>query len=202
MPEGVTKEVLVPFKYQATVAASQQGNFRRSLRNHGVQVDLPAQAQRVTLPARPAPEGISTARIDDDDTAAAPEVEWQVVENYQDSEEGDATWVLKGRDQAGLEKAEKMIEAAIQNAAKLSHVGFLTLADRSSFPRIVGSKGTTVARLRQDSGADITVSRDNNTIVIVGSESAVNGAKDAILEVVNSGPDRDRGGRQRRYRDD
>ena len=48
------------------------------------------------------------------------------------------------------------------------YVGFLTLPDRSMFPRIVGAKGSNVARLRNESGADITVSHEDSTIVIVG----------------------------------
>ena len=42
------------------------------------------------------------------------------------------------------------------------------LDNRSMFPRIVGAKGANVARLRAESQADITVSREDNTIVIVG----------------------------------
>ena len=58
---------------------------------------------------------------------------------------------------------------ALAHAEKMSHVGFLTLPDRGAFPRIVGAKGSNVARLRNESGADITVSREDNTIVIVGA---------------------------------
>ncbi|KAJ3555770.1 hypothetical protein NM688_g2394 [Phlebia brevispora] len=68
----------------------------------------------------------------------------------------------------------------------MTHVGFLTLPDRSAFPRIVGAKGSNVARLRAESQADITVSREDNTIVIVGSETAIETAKQAILEMTVS----------------
>ena len=67
-----------------------------------------------------------------------------------------------------MDKALKVAEDAVAHAKEMSHVGFLTLQDRSSFPRIVGSKGANVARLRVESGADITVSREDSTIVIVG----------------------------------
>jgi predicted PilT family ATPase len=167
MPEGITREVSVPSKYQ--FAISSQGSFFRTLRGHGVQVDQSVPTQRSSLPARPPSEQVTSARIDDEEDPASPSAfEWQVVQNYQDVEEGDSVWTLKGRDEAALDKAEKMINDAIQKATKASHVGFLTLADRSSFPRIVGTKGASVARLRDESGADITVSRENNTIVIVG----------------------------------
>lgn len=110
-----------------------------------------------------------SARIDDfEGNSAAPEFEWEVTANYLDAEEGDSIWTLGARDQTGLEKAEKVIADCIASAERMSHVGFLTLPDRSSFPRIVGSKGANVARLRNETGADITVSRENNTIVIIG----------------------------------
>jgi polyribonucleotide nucleotidyltransferase len=96
-------------------------------------------------------------------------VQWQVVENHQEGEEGDAEWTLRGRDQAALDKAQEMIDEAISQAKNASFVGFLTLADRSTFPRIVGSKGANVARLRSETGAEITVGREDNTIVIVGT---------------------------------
>jgi len=77
---------------------------------------------------------------------------------------------------------------ALKSAEEATHVGFLTLPDRGAFPRIVGSKGATVARLRAETGADITVSRETNNITIIGSLEAVETAKEAILNVVNSNP--------------
>lgn len=129
------------------------------------------------------------------------EAEWQVVANHQDAEEGDATWTFKANDQESLDKALQLTRDAVEHAKEMTHVGFLTLPDRTVFPRIVGAKGANVARLRAESKADITVSRDDNTIVIVGkysallttvdfrscvfpgSESAIETAKDAILKM-------------------
>lgn len=124
-------------------------------------------------PRPPQAEGAASARIDDTEDEPAVEIQWQVTPNYQDAEEGDSEWTLKARDQAGLERAQKSIADAIANATSMSHVGFLTLPDRSSFPRIVGSKGANVSRLRTETGADITVSRENSTIVIIGRFSAL-----------------------------
>jgi len=47
-------------------------------------------------------------------------------------------------------KAENLIKEAIENAARMSHIGFLqvTLVDSSMFPRIVGTKDANVARFR------------------------------------------------------
>ncbi|KIJ67957.1 hypothetical protein HYDPIDRAFT_37535 [Hydnomerulius pinastri MD-312] len=183
--ETVTAVVSVPLKYHHAI--SQQGSFFRNLRSYGVQVDQSAQPQKSAVPTQPPQTGAPTARIDDaeDDT---PESVWQVIANYQDAEEGDSEWTLKARDAAGLERAQSDIKTAIEQAEAMSHVGFLTLADRSAFPRIVGSKGSNVSRLRAETGADITVSRENNTIVIIGSESAVEEAKEAILKQAASPP--------------
>jgi hypothetical protein len=128
---------------------------------------MSAQPKQPAVPSHPPSNGNTEARIDDlEDTNSG--VSWEVIPNYQNAEEGSATWTLKARDQAGLDKAKTAIQDAIAHAERMSHIGFLTLSDRSSFPRIVGAKGSNVARLRDETGADITVSKENNTIVIVG----------------------------------
>ncbi|ESK96594.1 hypothetical protein Moror_6814 [Moniliophthora roreri MCA 2997] len=183
-PEAVTDTISVPLKYHHAI--SQQGNFFRNLRSFGVQVDQSVQPQKPSVPSKPASDNTG-ARIDTDEEEGIPEIEWQVTENYKDAEEGDSVWTLKARDQAGLERARKLTEDAVEHAKRMSFVGFLTLPDRSSFPRIVGAKGANVARLRNETGADITVGRDNNTIVIVGAEPDINAAKSAILKLASSG---------------
>jgi hypothetical protein len=146
----------------------------------------------------------SPARIDNPEPDLFPEIEWQVLPNYQDAEEGESEWTIKARDPAALEHAQKLIKDAIEHAQKMTHIGFLTLADRSVFPRIVGAKGANVARLRVESGADITVGREDNTIVIIGglfdqsvilyivsprlsgSEASILTAKSAIVDMVSN----------------
>ncbi|EGO25375.1 hypothetical protein SERLADRAFT_368777 [Serpula lacrymans var. lacrymans S7.9] len=166
-PEGVSETVSVPLKYHHVI--SQQGSFFRALRSYGVQVDQDAHPQKSYVPTRPVLTESTSARIDDAEEESAPENIWQTVPNYQDAEEGDSTWTLKARDSAGLERAQNAIQEAIEQAKSMSQVGFLTLPDRSTFPRIVGSKGANVTRLRNETGADITVSRENSTIVIIGT---------------------------------
>jgi len=183
VPVGVTATVTVPLKYHHAI--SQQGNFFRHLRSYGVQVDQSAHPQKSAVPLQPPaqPDAV-TARIDEThDDAVSIEVQWQITSNYQDAEEGESEWTLKARDEAGLERAQKSIQEAIEHAGNMSHAGFLTLPDRSVFPRIVGTKGANVARLRNETGADITVSRENNTIVIIGTEPAILAAKDAIVKM-------------------
>ncbi|TFL02446.1 hypothetical protein BDV98DRAFT_592135 [Pterulicium gracile] len=190
VPEGPSDTVSVPLKFYHAI--QQQGALSRTLRSFGVQVEHSAKPVKAPVPARPTnghANGIASARIDEvDDAAAEAGVQWEVSTNHQDAEEGDSVWTLKARDQAGLGNAKKAIQDAIDSAGRLSHVGFLTLADRSSFPRIVGSKGSTVSRLRTESGADITVGKEDNTIVIQGSEDSIVAAKDAILRLISEKP--------------
>ncbi|KAG2150530.1 hypothetical protein DEU56DRAFT_33581 [Suillus clintonianus] len=182
-PEGVTAIVSVPLKYHHVI--SQQGQFFRTLRNFGVSVEQSGKPQKPAVPTAPPQNGSTTARIDDAEDVPSIEIDWQVAENYLDAEEGDSEWTLKGSDAAGLERAQSLIQDAIAQAAAMTCVGFLSLPDRSAFPRIVGSKGSNVTRLRNETGADITVGRENSTIIIIGSESAVDAAKEAILKQIS-----------------
>jgi hypothetical protein len=65
--------------------------------------------EKPTTPSRP-----TSAQIDDADSNGP---EWEVVPHYQDVDEGDSTWTLKARDEAMLDKAESLIEEAIDQAA-------------------------------------------------------------------------------------
>jgi hypothetical protein len=167
------------------------------------------QPTRSATPSRPSNSATPTARVDDVEESVT-EAQWEVVENYTDAEEGESTWTLKGRDQGGIDKAKTTITEAIEKAQAATHVGFLTLPDRSSFPRIVGAKGSNIARLHDMTGAHILVGRENSTIIITGtfshssisrlknrivpgSASSLEAAKEAILKTVH-GPPRQRRG--------
>ncbi|CAK5265692.1 unnamed protein product [Mycena citricolor] len=189
--DGPSTTVVVPLKFVPVI--SQQGQFLRNLRS-STQVQVEQSVLPKKAVSQPKPAGNGTARIDEAeaDSAAA---QWDVSANYQDAEAGDSVWTLRAKDQAGLDRAEKQVKEAIASAERMSHVGLLTLPDRSAFPRIVGSKGANVLRLRNETGADITVSRENNTIVILGGEKEIVAAKDAILRMTTSPPGRrSRGG--------
>jgi hypothetical protein len=162
--EGPSETLPVPLKYYHCI--SQQGTFLRNLRAFGVQVD---QSALPTKPAALSPNhsGTSSARIDDMEDFSGSH--WELTLNYQGAEEGNSEWTLKARDQAGLDKAKQLLKEAIERAETMSHVGFLTLPDSSLFPRIVGSKGSNVARLRAETGAEITVGRENSIITIIGT---------------------------------
>ena len=169
--EGVTDTITVPLKYHD--ALTSQGAIFRTLRIFGVDAEPSAQPTKSSLPSRPSSTALA-ARVDDAEstaTSTTTEEQWEIVENYKDAEEGESTWTLKGRDQAGIDKAKSAIQEAIDKAKAATHVGFLTLPDRSSFPRIVGAKGSNIARLHSMTGASIHVGRENSIITITGSFS-------------------------------
>jgi hypothetical protein len=194
---------LVPAKYHHAV--TQQGNIFRTLRSFGAHVEHSNVPAKAAVPTPP--PGAASARIDE--TGDGEEViQWHVMESYPEGEEGDVEWTVKARDQGGLDLARETIEEAIEHAKTMTHVGFLTMPDRRLFPRIVGSRGANVSRLRAETGADITVSREDSSIVIAGesyfsnnvralgllmsdclsgSEEAVEAAKEAILTIKNGG---------------
>ena len=205
-PEPVTAVILVPMRYHHAV--TQQGNIFKTLRSFGAQVEHSNLPTKAAVPTPP--PGAASARIDE--TGEDEEgIQWSVVENYSEGEEGDVEWTVKARDQDGLDQAHQLVEEAIEHAKAMTHVGFLMMPDRKLFPRIVGSRGANVSRLRAETGADITVSREDSSIVIAGesyfsicvrarvlgflissrlsgSEEAVEAAKNAILEINNGGP--------------
>jgi len=187
--ETIDETVSVPLKYHDFIS---QHNFLRALRSFGVAVDTSAPTGKYVPPTRPSNDAVP-ARIDDadDDASASRSVEWQVAKHYQDSSDGETVWTLKARDEESLTKAKNAIAEAIKEAERASMVGFLTLPDRAAFPRIVGTKGANVSRLRAETGTEITVSKDTNTITIVGSESSIEEAKAAILRIASY-----RGGRR------
>lgn len=162
-PESVTAVILVPAKYHHAV--TQQGNIFRTLRSFGAHVEHANLPTKAAVPTPP--PGAASARIDETEEKEEG-IEWHVEVNYSEGEEGDVEWTVKARDQDGLDRARQTIEEALEHAKTMTHVGFLTMPDRKLFPRIVGSRGANVSRLRAETGADITVSREDSSIVISG----------------------------------
>jgi predicted PilT family ATPase len=193
--ESIIDTITVPLKYHEAV--TRQGSIFRTLRSYGVEAEASAQPTKSATPSRPSnsDSATPTARVDDveETQESVTEAQWEVVENYTDAEEGESTWTLKGRDQGGIDKAKSAITEAIEKAQAATHVGFLTLADRASFPRIVGAKGSNIARLHDMTGAHVFVGRENSTIIITGSASSLDDAKEDILKTVHSPPRQRRG---------
>ncbi|KZO98979.1 hypothetical protein CALVIDRAFT_535076 [Calocera viscosa TUFC12733] len=186
--EHATSIKAVPLKYHHVI--SQGGAFFRNLRSYGVTVDHSTVPEKPEIKA-PIASSETEARIDQPMASLTEGAQWDVVPNYENMPEGDAEWTIKAKSKEGLERAEKELEAAINHAATYTHVGFLSLPDRSMFPRIVGSKGSTITRLREETGANIDVGRDNNTIMITGSESSITKAKEAIEKILEGGRGRE-----------
>ena len=162
-PESATEVILVPSKYHHAV--TQQGNIFRTLRSFGAHVEHSNVPTKPSVPTPP--PSAALARIDE--TGGDEEgIQWHVVANYPEGEETNVDWTVKARDQDGLDRARQTIEEAIEHAKTMTHVGFLTMPDRRLFPRIVGSRGANVSRLRAETGTDITVSREDSSIVIAG----------------------------------
>lgn len=173
------RPVAIPAKYHHAVA--EQPNLIRSIRGVGAFLNIP------TGPPKPSYStddlAAKTARIDLDDTESE-EGAFELRENYASGPEGEETWLLRAKEE-DLDRAEAILLKALEAAKSATHVGLLTGLPRSAFPRIIGSKGATISRLRAETGADITVGKDDDLITITGDEESVRNAREAILNVVN-----------------
>jgi len=96
-------------------------------------------------------------------------------------------WTLNGRDSASVDRAAQLIEKEIAKIQSFSHVGRLYI-DRADVPRIVGTKGSGLAALQGETGANVEIPRGSAEAVciITGSKDAVLAARDRLVGVVNS----------------
>lgn len=144
-PDWTTRNVSIPTKYYHAVA--DYPNLIRSIRNAGGQVQLPQPAPPKPTVTRPSADGVSlaaqAARIDLDGGAEqqAEDIEgsWQVIQNYQDGDDSELEWAVRGKEE-NLDKLVSILETAVEKAKTATHVGLLTGLPRSAFPRIIGSK--------------------------------------------------------------
>lgn len=83
------------------------------------------------------------ARIDldggDDQEAEDIAGNFELVQNYQDGDDSEQEWTVRGKDE-NLDKLVSILETAVEKAKSATHVGLLTGLPRSAFPRIIGSK--------------------------------------------------------------
>ncbi|KAK4684762.1 hypothetical protein P7C73_g5402, partial [Tremellales sp. Uapishka_1] len=178
-----SKAVSIPIKYHFAIV--DQPQLIRTIRSVGGQLIVPSPAPTRAAIARPSTNGhSSSARIDVDQQEEDVEGEWELRENYQGAEDGEKEWIVKAKED-DLEKAVKILEDAISQAKAATHVGALTGLPRSAFPRIIGTKGATISRLRAETGTDIVVGKDDDLITITGDEESVLQAKEAILSIVS-----------------
>jgi hypothetical protein len=143
-PDWTTRTVSIPTKYYHAVA--DYPNLMRSIRNVGGQVQLPQPAPpkpKATQSSNGNSSAAQAARIDFDggDNQEAEEVtgNWEVIQNYQDGDDSEQEWTVKGKEE-NLDKLVSILESAVEKAKSATHVGLLTGLPRSTFPRIIGSK--------------------------------------------------------------
>lgn len=73
---------------------------------------------------------------------------------------------VHGKDEGSLDKAVKAINNAVEKVKKAECVGYLLLQNRSTFPRIVGSKGSGIERIKNESGVQsLTVSKSDIPLI-------------------------------------
>ncbi|KAI5849828.1 hypothetical protein BZA05DRAFT_474833 [Tricharina praecox] len=188
-PEGETLEV--PRRLHHAIADG--GLFKQLQREFKVTVDhngLP----RPTKPEAPKPKTAQDMPLITDE-ADEDRVFWEIVENSASTgEEETYPWVLRGSNPANVAKAKAEIEKAVAAAAKQSHTGFLILPDPRKYRFVIGPGGSTVDRIRRETGCRITVPHNNRNggsgdgaITLNGDKAGLEKAKDAILEAVKMG---------------
>lgn len=183
--ELVSRTISIPAKYHHAVA--EQPNLIRSVRGVGAFLTIPNGPPK---PSYTPSDDIAakTARIDLD-ADDSEEGQFEIRENYVDGDDKEESWTIRAKEE-DLDRAEAILTKALETAKAATHVGLLTGLPRSAFPRIIGAKGATISRLRAETGADITVGKDDDLITITGDEESVRNAREAILNVVNRGGNR------------
>jgi rRNA processing protein Krr1/Pno1 len=141
---------------------------------------------RPSKPEDPKPSSAKDMPLITDD-GSDEKIFWEVVENTASGEEGTYPWVLRGKPEQ-VEQAKAEIQRAIENAEKQSFTGFLILPDPRKYRLVVGPGGSTVDKIRKETGCRITVPRNQTgggeAIVLNGDKNGLEQAKDAILKVV------------------
>ena len=98
-----------------------------------------------------------------------------------------------------MAKARALLETAVQQASGSSSTGYLILPDPSTYRFVIGPGGAQVNAIRTRTGCKIMVPRDqarDEAIVITGSATGVEEAKDMVLEAVRSAANGGDGGRR------
>lgn len=185
--EGET--VQVPKKVHHTIA--ENGQFFRRMRNdHQVTVDHAGQK----VPPKPAAPTNTRANgalplITDDADVTDGLFSWTVVNTADSAGDGEIPWILRGPPE-NVAKAKATLLAAIEQAAKNSHAGYLVLPDPQTYRYVIGQGGSKVNSIRKATGCKITVPRDqakDEAIEILGSAEGVEKAKELVLIAVKEG---------------
>jgi len=127
--------------------------------------------------------------ITDDADATDGLFSWTVVDTTDSAVDGDIPWILRGPPE-NVAKAKTSLLAAIEQAAKNSHAGYLVLPDPQTYRYVIGQGGSKVNSIRKATGCKITVPRDqarDEAIEILGSADGVEKAKELVLNAVKEG---------------
>lgn len=201
-PAGET--LLMPRHLHHAVAESGNGNLFRNLsRNLRVTVDHAGQGR----PPKPAASGnrpgAAAARgslpLITDDADAGEDMDvaehhvWELQDLMAALEGADTSatipWVFKGSDAGNVAKARQMVEEALAEAQS-SVTGYLVLPDPKTYRFVIGQGGSTVNRIRRETGCKIEVPKSGGVgeaIEIRGTRAAVEQAKEMVLEAVAAG---------------
>ena len=188
--EGET--IPVPRRFHHTIA--DNGQFFRRLRNdHKVTVDHAGQ-RPPPKPSAPTPSranGAAMPLITDDPAASTNTHSWEAHSLHASSAEdgGDIPWVLAGPSPEAIAAARAKLNRALEEAGKQDTMGFLILPDPRAYRHVIGPGGSEINRIRKQTGTKIQVPRDQSkgeAIEIAGAKAGVEGARDLILEIVQS----------------
>lgn len=73
---------------------------------------------------------------------------------------------VTGKDDQSVNRAVKAIENALERVKKSEYIGYLILQNRTTFPRIVGSKGSGIERIKNESVVQsLTVSKSDLPLI-------------------------------------
>jgi len=116
--------------------------------------------------------------------------DWQVIERYHNYADSSSEWTLRAQLKDLLDQAEALIEKAVEKARLETHIGFLLFPDSSKFGLIIGTNGTTIKTLQNDTNTKIHVPKASNdpTIEITGSAADIENAKMRIKSLVHNDP--------------
>ncbi|GMM37540.1 Scp160 protein [Saccharomycopsis crataegensis] len=174
----------VPAKFHAGLA--QKGAVFKKLRSsYGIKVEHGQLARDASK--------LSNAKVSIPESARAGEgaSNWTLVEDNDASVDSDAgkviPWRLVGKEEDAA-KAKKFLEQQLETISKHNYTGYLYLADRSNFSKVIGPKGATVEKIRKNTGANINIPQAhdeiNDVIVVRGNKEGVEQAKEEILKLL------------------
>jgi len=173
-------------------AISDNGQFFRKLKkDHQVTVDHAGHKlpPKPAAPSKTRPNGGALPLITDDQNTSADVHSWHTDSLLDSNLGGEIPWILRGPSE-NVSKAKDNLMAAIEQASKMTNIGYLVLPDPRTYRYVIGQGGNKVNSIRNQTGCKINVPRDqakDEAIEICGSAEGVEKAKELILQAVKEG---------------